>query len=243
MRLFGYDRSELTRTRSDSAPGRDDRRRHRERVRRAERRVEEHPAGGDEVAVRVRRAAAVRVKLEVEVRVDPVRVSRVADEADQLPGLDPGAALQPFRERDPDLAAAAVVVAGAEVVVQVDVVVGRPAPAVEVEHAARPAGAGVEADASRLGRERVRVPGREDVDSLVAALRPRGAVVVRELGRRRAPGRRSASSSASGAAEPEVRAEAEAAGPGRPGTRQRTLRRCRRGLRREVLGLSSGSSP
>ena len=43
---------------------------------------------------------------------DPVRISRVADEADQLPGLDPGAALQPFRERDSDLAAAAVVVAG-----------------------------------------------------------------------------------------------------------------------------------
>ena len=121
--------------------------------------------------------------LEVEVRVDPVRVARVADEPDRLPGLDARAALQALCERDPDLAAATVVVPVREVVVQVDVVVGRPALAVEVEHAAGPARAGVEPDATRLGRQRERVPGREDVDALVRPLRPGRAVVVAEVDR------------------------------------------------------------
>src|SRR4051812_48857672 len=121
------------------------------------------------------------MKLEVEVGMDPVRVARVADEADQLPGLDSLARLQSLREGHPGLAATSVVVAGAEVVVQVNVVVGRPALAVEIEHAARAAGAGVEADASGLGGEGVGVARREDVDPLVGSLRPRCAVVVREL--------------------------------------------------------------
>src|SRR6185436_5950754 len=117
------------------------------------------------------------------MRMDPVRISRVADETDQLPGLDALARLQALRERDTDLAAAAVVVARPEVVVQVDVVVGRPALAVEVEHAAGPVRPAVEADASGLGGERISVARREDVDSLVAALGPRRAVVVAEVDR------------------------------------------------------------
>jgi hypothetical protein len=64
-----------------------------------------------------------------------------------------------------------------------DVVVGRPALAVEVEHAARSPGAGVEANPPGLGCEREGVPRREDVDALVWPLRPRRAEVVRELGR------------------------------------------------------------
>src|SRR4029450_13116957 len=78
---------------------------------------------------------------------------------------------------------APVVVPVREVVVQVDVVVGRAALAVEVEHAAGPARARVEADPPGLGGERERVPRREDVDALVRSLRPRRAVVVAELDR------------------------------------------------------------
>ena len=236
--LPGDARSVFTRTRSRLGARRDHRRGHRQRERRAGRDVEEHPARGQQALVRVRRPAAVRMHLEVEVRVDPVRVARVADEPDRLPGLDARAALQALRERDPDLAAAAVVVPVREVVVQVDVVVGRPALAVEVEHAAGPAGAGVEPDATRLGRQRERVPGREDVDALVRPLRPRRAVVVAELDRAQ-----DGEHDLARVLRLRGLRERAGAGRGRPESPQPTLRRRRRGPAEEVLGLSSGCSP
>src|SRR5947209_18746487 len=83
-------------------------------------------------------------------------------------------------ERDAVDARSAVVVPVGEVVVQVDVEVRRPAPPVEIEHAAASTGAGVELDAAGLGGERERVPGRQDVDPLVRPLWAGRAEVVDE---------------------------------------------------------------
>ena len=72
--------------------------------------------------------------LEVQVRVDAVRVARVADVSHLLARGDAGTVLDGVR-RSAD-ALAAVVVARRQVVVEVDVVVRRAALSVEVEHAA-----------------------------------------------------------------------------------------------------------
>ena len=124
------------------------------------------------------RGAAVRMHLEVEVRMDPVRVAGVADVADRLAGehLRPG--LQPLREGDPGHALALVVVLGREVVVQVDVEVLGAALALEVEHAARARGGDVELDRARLGCQRERVARRHDVVALVGTLAARVAEVI-----------------------------------------------------------------
>ena len=57
----------------------------------------------------------------MEMGLDPVRVARVADEADRLARRHLGAALQPLGVGDAGHALAAVVVRVREVVVQVDV--------------------------------------------------------------------------------------------------------------------------
>jgi hypothetical protein len=130
------------------------------------------------VRERVHGRAVVRVHLEVEVRLDPVGVAGVADEADRLSRGDPRAALQPRRERDAGRAPAAVVVRRAEIVVQVDVEVRGAAVAIEVEHAAGPRGGDVVLDPSGFRRDRQRLPRRDDVDPFVAALSARVAEVV-----------------------------------------------------------------
>ena len=118
--------------------------------------------------------------LEVQMRMEPVRVARVADESDRLARLDACTGAEASRERDAVPAAAAVVVPLRQVVVQVDVEVGGPARAVEVEHAARPARAGEEAYPARLGGERERALRSEDVDPLVRPLRAGRAEIVGE---------------------------------------------------------------
>ena len=96
-----------------------------ERERRAARRPEEQVLAALQPRVRVDRPLAAGVQLEVQVRVRPVRVARVADVAHRLAGRDLRAVLQPLRVGDPGHALAPVVVAGGEVVVEMDVVVGR----------------------------------------------------------------------------------------------------------------------
>ncbi len=110
--------------------------------------------------------------------MNPVRVARVADEADRLRRGDARSGLQASREGDAVHAAAAVVVLIREVVVQVDIQIGRSARAVEVEHAAGARGARVEADAPRLRRQRQRVARGEDVDPLMRSVTSRCAEVV-----------------------------------------------------------------
>ena len=124
-----------------------------------------------------------RVPLEVKVGMDAVRVPRVPDEADRLPGEDTSPALQAARKRDAVHTASPVVVAVRQVVVQMDVQVRRPAPPVEVEHAAGARRPLVEPDLAGLGGECERAPWSEDVDSLVGSLGPRGPEVVRVVGR------------------------------------------------------------
>jgi hypothetical protein len=111
--------------------------------------------------------------------MDPVRVARVADEADRLPRLDPGAVDEVGRVGGAGHARALVVVARAEVVVEVDVEVGRAAVAVQVEHAAGVRGGRPELDRAGLGGEGERLPRRHDVVPLVPAAGARVAEVVR----------------------------------------------------------------
>jgi hypothetical protein len=122
--------------------------------------------------------SVVRVHLEVEVRMDPVRVARVADVPDLLTGLHPRPVLEPLRVRDARPARAAVVVPGGEVVVEVDVEVCRPAVAVQVEHAAGSGRGRPERDRPALGGDGGRLSAGEDVVSLVLALSARLAEVV-----------------------------------------------------------------
>src|SRR5207245_1589533 len=77
--------------------------------------------------------------------------------------------------------ASPVVVAVGQIVVQMDVEIGRAAARVQIEHATRAARARIETDAARFGGEREGVPWGEDVDSLVRTLWPRRAEVVREV--------------------------------------------------------------
>ena len=134
-------------------------------------------------AVRIHRVPAVRVQLEVQVRVDAVRVTRVAHVADDLAGAHLAAVLQPFRVGSPRHALAAVVVPLREVVVEVDVVVGRAARAVEVEHAAGRRRVGPELDLPGLGGEGERALRRHHVDALMGPSAARLAEVVRVGGR------------------------------------------------------------
>src|SRR5256885_14544330 len=92
---------------------------------------------------------ASRVYFEVQVRVGAVGVARVADVGNLLPGRD----LRSARDGvgSPLDALAAVVVSHREVIVQMDVVVGRPALAVEVEHAT--GGARGRSEERRVGKE------------------------------------------------------------------------------------------
>ena len=108
----------------------------------------------------------------MQVRVQPVRVAGVPDEADRLAGRDLRAVLQPRCVRRSRNALTTVVVVPREVVVQVDVVVGRAARPVEVEHAAGRRRGRPELDLACLRRERQRSLGGEDVDALV---RPAGS--------------------------------------------------------------------
>src|SRR5436190_1997404 len=109
------------------------------------------------------RLAVTRVQLEVQVRMQAVRIAGVADVADQLARGDAISIAEPGGVGDARHARAAVVVAGGQVVVQVDVLVGRAAAPVQVEHAARTRRARPEDDASRLDRDDRRVTLSEDV--------------------------------------------------------------------------------
>src|SRR2546427_3510906 len=91
---------------------------------------------------------ALQVSVEVQMGLDAVRVARVTDVSDLLAGRDARAVLDRVR---PALDAfAAVVVSHRPVVVQMDVVVGRAARSVEVEHAARTRGGRPVPDLARL---------------------------------------------------------------------------------------------
>ena len=157
---------------------RDDRPAQLERERRPARRREEQVRRPLQPRVGVDRGAASRVELEVQVGVQPVRVTRVADEPDRLAGHHLRAVLEALRVGGPGDALAAVVVLRGQVVVEVDVVVVRAARAVEIEHAAGARGALPELDLARLDGEREAPLGRHDVDPLVRPARPRLAEVV-----------------------------------------------------------------
>src|SRR5207253_9170964 len=94
-----------------------------------------------------------------------------------------GAVLEPLRVGGPGDALAAVVVPPREVVVQVDVVVGRAARAVEVEHATGGRGVRPELDLARLGREGERALRGHYVDALMRPACP-GLAEVAGVGRR-----------------------------------------------------------
>src|SRR5262245_460640 len=116
---------------------------------------------------------------EMQVRVDAVRIARVADEADCLAGLDAGTGPEPGGVGGPGNALAPVVVRVAEVIVEMDVLVAGAALAVEVEHAAGTGRGRPELDRARLGGNGDRVPRGEDVVARVTpALRARLAEVV-----------------------------------------------------------------
>ena len=149
-----------------------------ERERLAFRRSEEQVLCGLEIRVTVDCLATAGMHLEVQVGVDSVRVAGVPNEADRLAGRDLRPVLQPRRVSGAGDAFAPVVVVAREVVVQVDVVVGRPAGSVEVEHAAGRRGGRPEFDLARLGGERERSLRREDVDPLMRAARTRCAEIV-----------------------------------------------------------------
>ena len=144
--------------------------------------VEEQPLRDPEVRIRCDRRAAARVHLEMEVRTDPVRVARIADESDRLAREHALPVLEAPRERHALDARPTIVVRHREVVVQVDVHVLRAAVAVQVEHAAGAARAGVKLDAAGLGGERRRLARGHDVFTLVGALASRVAEAVRQLG-------------------------------------------------------------
>ena len=122
-----------------------------ERERRPEPGREEQPLARVQVRERVDGGAVVRVHLEVEVVV-ALGVARVADVADLLAGGHLRAVLD--RVGDAELAAALVLGRLGQVVVQVDVEVGRAALAVEVEHAAGARRGRPPLDLARLGRDR-----------------------------------------------------------------------------------------
>ena len=143
--------------------------------------VEEQPLRDPELRIGVDRRAAARVHLEMEVRADPVRVARVADESDRLTREHALPVLEASRKRDALNAVPTIVVRHREVVVQVDVEVLRAAVAVQVEHAAGAARARVEADLAGLGGERRRLARGHDVFTLVRALASRVAEAVRQL--------------------------------------------------------------
>ena len=118
------------------------------------------------------RPAAVRVHLEVEVRLDPVRVARVADEADELarrgrarPCLSPG------RHETPFLHPPWLSFARPEVVVQVDVPVGRAASAVQGRACSRTRRPGFSTRPASTATAGVHGASAHDVVPLVA---PRG---------------------------------------------------------------------
>ena len=139
---------------------------------------EQEPGRVVQVRERVDVGAVLRMHLEVEV-VGALGVAGVAVVADLLARLDPGPVLEPVRVGDAGHALAAVVALRREVVVEVDVEVGRAARAVEVEHAAGAGRGRPELDLAVLGRDGGRAPGRQDVVPRVAPLAARIAVVVR----------------------------------------------------------------
>ena len=138
--------------------------------------------GSPQVAVRRDRPSPVGVHLEVQMGGDAVRIPGVAHVRDQLAGPNPLATLEPGSVGNPVPAAAAVVVSKGPVVVQVDVHVGRAAPAVEVEHAAGVRGPRVLEDAAALDGDHGRALGGHDVVPLMAAAGSRVAEVVRVAG-------------------------------------------------------------
>ena len=113
--------------------------------------------------------------------MDAVRVARVADETDRLACLDSRSGPEAARERHTVHASAPVVVALRQVVVEVDVEVGRPAAAVEIEHAAGAPRAGVKSDAARARRRARARAARRGCRSPGAGPAGGGAEVVREL--------------------------------------------------------------
>jgi hypothetical protein len=139
---------------------------------------EEQPSRAAERRIRRNGIAAVGVELEVEMRVNPVGVARIADEADELAGADGLAVAQAGGVRDLGDAAASIVVLGGEIVVQVDVEIRRAAAPVQVEHAAGVARARPDRDRSVLHRDDRRPALGEDVVSLVKARAARLAEVV-----------------------------------------------------------------
>ena len=100
LRPPGHERTWSMLTRGPAPAACHHRARERERESRPEPGSEEQPLRLAKVRKRADRAAAVRVHLEVEVRMDPVRVAGVADVADRLARRDLRSALQPLRERD-----------------------------------------------------------------------------------------------------------------------------------------------
>ena len=148
-----------------------------ERERLAEPAGEEEALGGVEVRVRVHVGAVPWMHLEVEVVV-PLRVAGVAVPGDLLARRHLRAVLD--RVRRAELAAAAILGALGQVVVEVDVEVRRAAAAVEVEHAAGTRRGRVPPHPARLRRDDGRAP-RDvlDVDAGVTAVDAGVAVVHR----------------------------------------------------------------
>ena len=116
----------------------------------------------------------------MQVRLPPVRVTRVADVTDQLAPAHGLTGRQARRVSDSVPAGAEVVVRRGQVVVQVDVDVRHPGGAMEVEHAIARESPEVLLDLARLERDCGLMAERHDVDPLVRALRTRRAEVVRE---------------------------------------------------------------
>ena len=125
------------------------------------------------------RLAAVRVHLEMQVRVDAVRIARVAEVADELSRVHVLAVDEAGCVRDAGDALALVVVTGRQIVVQMDVLVHRPAYAVQVEHAAGAGGRRPELDSSFLDCDDRRALHAQQVVALVRAARAGLAEVVR----------------------------------------------------------------
>src|SRR5207249_691181 len=118
----------------------------------------------------------------MKVRMPTVCIARVADEAEQLAGLDALTILEPSCIGDAVDAGAAIVISRPEIVVQVNVEIRGATAAIEIEHAAGGRGGRPDLDRSGFRGDNGRMPRGEDVVTRMAASGARRSEVVGEDG-------------------------------------------------------------